>query len=269
MKKFKFSKPLIESPYPPQDTNVLWVDIKESTGKISTIKKFFKGQWIDYLQFVPEPLEFEPFVGPANNEIWYTTIDGQPFDFQNLIDQVTQDASVSYSGPQVISNVFDSSKNVYIMTFDSTITKFGMTLINDGLLFDAPMFANPNVESSIIFQNIWLPSSVTTLGYFAYYKTASEEIKIPKNVTTFGYMPIVNNPNLKKLILPNTITKLPIGTVYYNSELQIIEFQGTVAQWNNIEKERQVSDDGEVSTWILECPLAFEVQCIDGNVPIL
>jgi hypothetical protein len=40
MKRFKFDKPLVESPYPPSNTNVLWVDVEESTGKVQTISEF-------------------------------------------------------------------------------------------------------------------------------------------------------------------------------------------------------------------------------------
>lgn len=46
MKRFNFNnKPMVESPYPPQDTNVLWVDVDESTGKVSSISKFNNGTW--------------------------------------------------------------------------------------------------------------------------------------------------------------------------------------------------------------------------------
>lgn len=47
MKKLNLN--LYESPYPPTDTNVLWVDVNESTGDIATIKKFENGEWVPYL----------------------------------------------------------------------------------------------------------------------------------------------------------------------------------------------------------------------------
>lgn len=266
MKRFNFNnKPLVESPYPPQDTNVLWVDVDESTGKVASVKKFLRGEWVDYLIFVPEP---EIFNGPANNEIWYTTVDGQPYDFQSIIEEFEDESP--YVGPNVISNVFDSNKKLYIMTFDATITQLGPTrdATGDELLFNAPFLANPSMEQPII-QNIWLPQSVTTLNYLAYFNIAGEEIRIPKGVTTIGSTSIYNNRNLKKLILPNTLTKIPLLAIYFNPELRVIEFEGTVAQWNRVEKERDVNTDGEISLWIDGCPLVVEVQCTDGNVPIL
>ena len=40
MKRFRFDKPLVESLYPPQDTNVLWVDVNEKSGKIESLKQY-------------------------------------------------------------------------------------------------------------------------------------------------------------------------------------------------------------------------------------
>ena len=51
MKRFNFNnKPLVESPYPPKDTNVLWVDVDKNTGKVSSISKFNNGTWKIILQ---------------------------------------------------------------------------------------------------------------------------------------------------------------------------------------------------------------------------
>lgn len=51
MKRFNFNnKSIVESPYPPQDTNVLWVDVNESTGKVSSISAFKNGEWKIILQ---------------------------------------------------------------------------------------------------------------------------------------------------------------------------------------------------------------------------
>lgn len=51
MKRFNFNnKPMVENPYPPQNTNVLWVDVDESTGKVSSISAFKNGTWKIILQ---------------------------------------------------------------------------------------------------------------------------------------------------------------------------------------------------------------------------
>ena len=51
MKRFNFNnKPLVESPYPPQDTNMLWVDVDENTDKVISISAFKNGEWKIILQ---------------------------------------------------------------------------------------------------------------------------------------------------------------------------------------------------------------------------
>lgn len=42
MKRFEFDKIILESPIPPQDINMLWIDIDENTQKIKWIKEFDK-----------------------------------------------------------------------------------------------------------------------------------------------------------------------------------------------------------------------------------
>lgn len=57
MKKFKLDN-LYESPYPPENTRVLWADVDESTGKLRAIHKYNEssGQWepilvsVDYMK---------------------------------------------------------------------------------------------------------------------------------------------------------------------------------------------------------------------------
>lgn len=46
MKRFNFNKPMVESPLPPKDINVLWVDKDENTGKVTSIKEFKNGEWV-------------------------------------------------------------------------------------------------------------------------------------------------------------------------------------------------------------------------------
>lgn len=49
MKRFSFQKQLIESSYPPKDTNVLWVDIDENTKEILSIQEFKNHVWTPIL----------------------------------------------------------------------------------------------------------------------------------------------------------------------------------------------------------------------------
>ena len=50
MKRFQFNKPMVESKYPPQSKDILWVDIEESTGELKTIKEFKNNNWETILE---------------------------------------------------------------------------------------------------------------------------------------------------------------------------------------------------------------------------
>lgn len=61
MKRFRFNKPLVESPYPPQDTNALWVDVDESTDDIKDIKAFTPAGIWDTTLINTEDIEYGAF----------------------------------------------------------------------------------------------------------------------------------------------------------------------------------------------------------------
>ena len=52
------------------------------------------------------PLAIE---GPADNEIWYTTTDGNKYDLATIILGLTS-MGVTYNGPNVVSNEYDTDK---------------------------------------------------------------------------------------------------------------------------------------------------------------
>lgn len=64
MKRFNFNKPLVESPTPPLNTDVLWVDIDESTGEVLSIKEF-DNEW-------KEKINTDKGI-PDTHKILYTT----------------------------------------------------------------------------------------------------------------------------------------------------------------------------------------------------
>lgn len=119
MKRFNFNnKPMIESPYPPQNSNVLWVNVDENTGKVVEIKRFKNGVWETFVQSA----------GNINNG-------ANPFYIQAIEDDTTvtfldysrQATKISlnntnnyYSAPE--SLVINSNDRLY-MQFD-TITSF-------------------------------------------------------------------------------------------------------------------------------------------------
>lgn len=205
--------------------------------------------------------------GPANNEVWYTTVDGQPYDTNILFDTMEQ-GGFEYTGPKLLSNTYNAEKDVYVLKFDREVVQWGMTLDpeTETAAFDAFVLFDPDADGPIINQ-IWLPQTVSTLGYLGYMNTTAKEIRLPENLKTMIYCSIYGNQQLETLIIPNTIEHITMGSVIASDKLTDIQFLGTKKQWESVVKEYTVSGDGEVIPWIFPGPDV--VHCTDGDAPII
>ena len=119
-----------------------------------------------------------------NNEIWYTTTDGN-----KLFPQTTEP---TIFGAILVSNTYSVGKGV--LTFDDDIT-----LIGDSAFSDCTTLATITIPDSVTtigekaFQNcssltsITIPDSVTTIGGSAFYDCSSlTSVTIGDGVTTIG-----------------------------------------------------------------------------------
>ena len=199
-------------------------------------------------------------VFPPNNEIWYTTTDNQPYDFGGIIAILTSPemGGGTYNGPALISNEFDTEKQMFVMKFEGDVTVLGdldlITMAVDGPFFmSIPELLECNVETII------LPDSVTRIGSNAFNSCSSlTSITIPNSVTSIGGWVFKGCSSLTSINIPNSVTG--IGTQAFEgcSSLTSIEFQGTIEQWNAIRK---------YSGWNAGVPVT-NVQCSDGKVAL-
>lgn len=176
MKRFKFDKPLVESPYPPESKNVLWVDINESTGSIISIKEFKKGDWVDIVsnqQLVDAGVDVNPNF-PEPNEIYYRG--------ELLIDTIP----INWGYPQE-GVVYPQVLNVEEITHP----KWG--IINK-ITFDNPlpeefpwyMFSGM-AEFGEGIVSIWLPKHTKSIPYAAFYHCSFlENVFLPEGLVSIG-----------------------------------------------------------------------------------
>ena len=162
--------------------------------------------WKDYADaiypmdsYVPS----EPVI--ENNEIWYTSDDGQ-------IIEPGDDAF----GANIISNTYKDGKGV--ITFDGDITEIGhMAFTNRKSLTSITI---PNSVTKIgyaAFTNcesltsITIPDSVTEIGYQAFGGTGLDRVTIPDSVTLVGYQSFAYCDNLTEVIIGTDVTSILYG----------------------------------------------------------
>lgn len=138
--------------------NQKFLDLAGLTAYDKMLKEWFKNGVVDITEDAIRAL-FVTVAGPADNEIWYTTVDGTVLNPEIYVDDTF--------GANIVSNTYENGKGV--ITFDSNIT-------------DIPMhsFQSNNLAS------IYLPNSLTSISTQAFRGSKIVSITIPRNVTQIG-----------------------------------------------------------------------------------
>lgn len=226
-------------------------------------------------------------LGPANNEIWYTSTDG------NIVNPDQE-----YFDATIVSNTYSGEKG--IIKFDTDLTK----ILNGyrGGFLDKIYGAFAHITN---ISSIEIPNSVTIIGVYAFYECSgltsivipdsvtsigddafencglTGELIIPDSVTSIGIWSfagctgltsviigngIINIQNmafqyctgLTSVTIPNSVTRIGSYTFRGCESLTFISYTGTISQYNSITKE---------SDWHYNVP-ATVVHCTDGDTPI-
>lgn len=173
----------------------------------------------------------KPMIEPANNEIWYTTVDGLELKYTSSSSVISGGVPVQLINSEIIQNVY--SKGYGKLIFSDTVTLLrGLDINPHGSdYYDGPF------GSCVIVQDEF--------------------------VTT--------ESNIKTITLPKTITQLD-GYVFIGcTQLESIEFLGTIEEWNNISKDLDkltiARYDWSVEGQIVRIPATY-VQCTDGQAAL-
>jgi len=113
------------------------------------------------------------------------------------------------------------------------------------------------------FSYVEIPDTVTDIGEGAFMSSGIEEIKIPNNIKVIKPYTFDGCGSLTKVELSNNIEKIEDHAFSLTSLVEI-DYNGTKAEWNNIELYR---NDNNEPYWCLACS-DITVHCIDGDIII-
>lgn len=138
---------------------------------------------------------------PPDNQIWYTTTDG------NIITPTATDVF----GAGIVSNTYENGQGVIV--FDGTVTTIGDKAFQNGATL----------------QTLLMPDTVTSLGSDAFqYCAALETISLSKNLRTIKSMALYRCSSLKELNLPETLTAIYDYAFCYCSTLKEVTIPQSV-----------------------------------------
>lgn len=105
--------------------------------------------------------------------------------------------------------------------------------------------------------SIVIPVDVTCIGNYAFHTCISlTSINISNGVTSIGSMAFSGCSSLTSIVIPDSETNIGWHTFAYCSGLTDITFNGTMEQWNAIDK---------ASGWDLNTG-SYVIHCTDGDI---
>ncbi len=106
-------------------------------------------------------------------------------------------------------------------------------------------------------ENIHFGSNLNVINSKAfYYCTSIKTISLPDSLVTIGSQAFSYCSNLQSVYIGNSVTSIQMGAFEYCSLLTDIYFDGTIEEWNSIEKGQE---------WDIGIS-AYTIHCSDGDI---
>lgn len=167
-------------------------------------------------------------------EMWVTH-DGKHTKFLTSVTLpnsiIRVDREAFYQSTALKSAVWSNSADVSPWAFRECVNLTNVTIPYGVEVIDFCAF-----EDCTSLETIVIPDSVTKINAWVFTGcTALKNVTLPNNLTTLGSNAFKDCTSLKSLTLPHSITKFG-NTVFDNCPNLVITYDGTKADWDNIEK---------------------------------
>lgn len=167
----------------------------------------------DYIPMIAESVTSDKLGIVPNNEIWYTTLDGEVQHFAEEVEFYDEDdnsVSVSNFGANIVSNTYKNGKGVVV--FDGDVTKVTKVISSSLASIRLPdsvveicneafshYYTNPALLS------VTLGNGLEYIGDRAFASCDFSSITLPSGLKYIGDSAFYNCDNLKEITLPESV----------------------------------------------------------------
>ncbi len=200
--------------------------------------------------------------------------------FERLIRFTCDDSITSFTVPENVnyieSEAFSGVTALKELTLSSQISNF--YLMDNSSVEN--VYVHPDNENFVSEDGVLYSKDMTKLEYYPAGKTA-EALTIKDSVTTLEIFAIYENPNIKSITIPSTVTEVKSGAIGYCENLTEININTTTgvdsSAINGCYNLSTINFAGTVAEWealglyfsSLMCEDGLYAYCSDGTVEIV
>ena len=163
-------------------------------------------------------------------------------------------ALVGYNQVQLIL-----SKATEEMVIPETVVYNGRIydVVAIGAMDDEGYFIQGNVVTGDVITEITVPASIIHIDMHAFGKLHNlQKVVLSDGIEEVDHFAFFNCSSLKEITIPSTVKVIGIQALAYCYDLESIYYNGTIAEWESIEKKTKWNDGSKLLT----------VYCTDGNI---